>query len=470
MSRKAYTTEEFIERAKKIHGDTYDYSKVDYKNAKTKVTIICPKHGEFEQTPHAHLKGQGCKLCGDEKALKAAKGTQEKFLKKMKEIYGDKYDFSKFVYVDSETKGIVICHKHGEFHHDPHTLSRGKGCPKCSKENAAIKSRLTNEDFIRRGMEKYNGKHTYEKTDVNNRDENGKVIVTCKKHGDFKINPVRYLHDRGCPMCGRERMSTLQAKTREKFIEDAKKKHGDRYDYSKVEYVNEHTQVIIICSKHGEFKLTPNAHLSGRGCQNCAMENMRIKNTSTKEEFVKKATEAHNGKYTYDKFVYVNCHAHGIITCPIHGDFIQTPNSHLLGFGCKKCKNSRAEAEIIKMLDTNKVNYNYQCGYRKLKWMGTQTLDFYIPEINVAIECQGEQHFLPVDFSGHGNGVEMLEKNIKRDALKRQKCKDNGVELIYYADEKYKEYIDEKENKAFFNKEKLLEYIIKKQSCEKQVY
>lgn len=464
--RKTLTTEEFIERAKKIHGDTYDYSKVNYKNAKTKVTIICPKHGEFEQTPHNHLKGEGCRLCGNEKALNAAKGTQENFLQKMEQLYGNEYDFSKFVYINNETKGIVICHKHGEFNHDPHTLSRGKGCPKCSKEKAYINSRLTNDEFIKRAMEKYNGEHTYEKTDVNKRDEDGKIIVACKKHGDFKINPIRYLHDRGCPMCGRERMSTLQAKTVEDFIIDARKVHGNKYDYTKVEYINEQTPVKIICPIHGEFTQTPNAHLAGRGCQTCAIESIRIKNSSTKEEFVKKATEIHNGKYTYDNFVYTNCHTRGVITCPIHGDFLQTPNAHLLGFGCKKCKNSRAEAEIIKILDTNKVNYDYQCGYRKLKWMGTQTLDFYLPDTNIAIECQGEQHFLPVDFGGHGRewAEKLLEKNIKRDALKRQKCKENGVELIYYADKKYKEYINEKENKAFFNKEELIEYIIEKQS------
>lgn len=318
--RKTLTTEEFIERAKKIHGDTYDYSKVNYKNTKTKVTIICPIHGEFEQTPDKHLLGHGCYMCS-----KNRKKDTNEFIKRAREIHGDKYDYSKVNYTNNVTPVIIICPKHGEFYQTPHT----------------------------------------------------------------------HLAKKGCPMCAKKLMRNAVVMKYEEFIERAKKVHGDKYDYSKT-------------------------NLDKRDCYG------RVR-----------------------------------ITCPIHGEFFQPPYIHLLGFGCKKCKNSRAEAEIIKMLDTNKVNYDYQCGCKKLKWMGTQTLDFYIPEINVAIECQGKQHFKPVDFAGQGRdwAINELEKNIKRDALKRQKCKDNGVELIYYVDEKYKEYINEKENKAFFNKEKLLEYI-----------
>ena len=331
MARKAYTTEEFIERAKKIHGDTYDYSKVDYKKTKTKVTIICPKHGEFEQIPQSHLNGTKCPYCGHENAKR--------------------------------------------------------------------------------------------KIDIKTKDKREK-----------------------------------------EFIKNAIIKYGNFYDYSNVKYVNNTTPVEITCPKHGIFKQTPHNHLSFIGCKLCSNENRSRLNKKTTDEFIDGAIKIHGDKYDYSETEYNGANEKVKICCKKHGFFWQTAHNHLKGAGCPSCNESKLESEIDKLLDEHSINHIRWYGN---KWMGAQTLDFYMPEINVAIECQGGQHFEPVELFGGG---EQLEIQIKRDALKRQKCKENGVELIYYADEKYKEYINEKENKAFFNKEKLLEYIIEKQSCEKQVY
>ena len=131
----------FIEKAKQIHNDKYDYSKVNYVNSRTKVCIICPTHGEFWQTPHNHLKGYGCAECGKEKSH-LSKMTTEDFIVKSKEIHGNKYDYSKACYKTCDTKVCIICPEHGEFWQTPSNHINGSGCPKCANEkrkNALLK-------------------------------------------------------------------------------------------------------------------------------------------------------------------------------------------------------------------------------------------------------------------------------------------------------------------------------------------
>ena len=123
----------FIEKARQIHNDKYDYSKVNYVNSRTKVCIICPTHGEFWQTPHNHLKGYGCAECGKEKSH-LSKITTEDFIVKSKEIHGNKYDYSKACYKTCDIKVCIICPEHGEFWQTPSNHINGSGCPKCANE------------------------------------------------------------------------------------------------------------------------------------------------------------------------------------------------------------------------------------------------------------------------------------------------------------------------------------------------
>ena len=127
-------TQKFIEKAKRIHGDKYDYSKVEYVNATTKVCIICPRHGEFWQQPYGHLSGRGCSLCGRVKLGNSKRHTTKEFISKAREIHGNKYDYSKIVYESATKKVCVICHVHGEFWQRPSSHLQGQGCPKCIKK------------------------------------------------------------------------------------------------------------------------------------------------------------------------------------------------------------------------------------------------------------------------------------------------------------------------------------------------
>lgn len=211
---KKVTKEQFIEKARKIHGDKYDYSKTNYINAKTPITIICPIHGDFEKTPDKHLQGQGCKECSKLNFTKRVNNT-ESFIIRAKEIHGNKYDYSKVNYTGTYNPVIIVCPKHGEFKQRPIDHLSGWGCSKCS------------------------GKH---------------------KH------------------------------TTEEWIIRAKEVHGDKYDYSKANYVNAFTKVCIICPEHGEFWQRPSNHVNrGDGCRFC--------NESHGEREIRKLLDANNITY-----------------------------------------------------------------------------------------------------------------------------------------------------------------------------
>ena len=360
---KNLTTEQFIEKARKVHGDKYDYSKVEYVNNHTKVCIICPEHGEFWQTPNAHLNGQGCPICGCKKVWDTrGRITTEQFIEKARKVHGDKYDYSKVEYINAKTN----------------------------------------------------------------------VCIICPEHGEFWQTPSGHLQKKECPKCGLKKSSSSRRFTVKQFIEKARKVHGDKYDYSKVEYVNSQTPVCIICPEHGEFMIRPNDHIQGQKCKKCAINELRNKFSMGKETFVEKAKKIHSNKYDYSKVEYVNNRTKVCIICPEHGEFWQNPDKHLMGEGCPECKKSRLETKIKSLLVENNISFNEQ---KKFEWLGKQSLDFYLPKYNIAIECQGIQHFKPIERFG---GKKSFEETVKLDYNKYSLCKEHDIKIIYYTE--LKEY------------------------------
>lgn len=270
----------------------------------------------------------------------------------------------------------------------------------------------------------HHNKYDYSKVDYIN--SSTKVCIICPEHGEFWQTPNKHLMGRGCPICAGNLV-----KTTEKCIEDFKKIHGDKYDYSKVKYVNNCTKVCIICREHGEFWQTPSAHLLGCKCPKCAIKEaggkLSKKLTMGKEEFIIKANKVQDNFFSYAKAEYINCHTNIIITCPIHGDFIQTPHSHLQGNGCPMCRRSKLEKEIASFLNSNGIIFEQQ---KKFEWLGRQSLDFYLPDYNAAIECQGEQHFAPIK---HFGGKDKFEYTVLLDKRKHKLCEENGIKLLYYS-------------------------------------
>ena len=261
--------EEFIKRAIEIHGDKYDYSKVNYTKVTDKVCIICPEHGEFWQEARQHYRGQGCPKCGINSRTEKKKDTKESFIKKAQEIYGNKYDYSKVKYKNSLTKVSIICPEHGEFSKRPDGFLNGQGCPICGRLKGFQSIRLTTEEFIKRAKEIHGNKYDYSKVKYNSQKD--KVCIICPEHGEFWQNPYNHYSGQGCPKCGIIKRSKAQTKSTEKFIKQAIEVHGNKYDYSKTNYINSHHLVSIICPEHGEFWQNPTYHLSGCGCQKCGM-------------------------------------------------------------------------------------------------------------------------------------------------------------------------------------------------------
>lgn len=191
---------------------------------------------------------------------------------------------------------------------------------------------MTTKEFIEKAKLKHSNKYEYDKTKYIKSQE--KVIITCDIHGDFEMTPNAHLNGQGCPKCGKIQKTLLQTKTTNEFMQEAKLKFGDKYDYSKAQYINGKTKICVICPIHGEFWVIPNKHLHrGDGCKKCSG-----KESLTIETFISRANKIHNNKYDYSKVNYVNSKSKICIICPQHGEFWQTPNKHLSGQGCPKCR------------------------------------------------------------------------------------------------------------------------------------
>lgn len=340
----------FLSKAKKVHGEQYDYSKVDYINSTTKVCITCPEHGDFWQTPQSHIRGNKCPKCANKSRGSKKRWTTDEFVDKCIEVHGNEYDYSKVSYANSDTK----------------------------------------------------------------------VCIKCKKHGDFWQTPVNHLAGQGCPKCAGRTLS------KEEVIEAFIKKHGDRYNYSKVNFKKMHNKVVIICPEHGEFLQTPSKHLSGQGCPVCAKlkngENKRL----SREEFLNRAIKIHGGAYNYDHVSFSNLNEDVEIQCNKHGYFKQRAADHLSGHGCPKCSNiiSHNEIEIYEylceMLGRDKVVL------RDRKVLNGAEIDIYIPHLHFGIEYHGLYWH-----SECGGKDRWYHYN------KMKQCEEKGIRLIQIFEDEY---------------------------------
>ncbi len=191
--------------------------------------------------------------------------------------------------------------------------------------------RKTTEEFIAAARKVHGDRYQYIQTDYVHSSK--KVIITCPVHGDFEQEAGSHIKGRGCPECvyDKKRMDT------QSFIRAAIRVHGELYNYHQVVYHSSKKKVIITCPVHGDFEQIPNNHLNGKGCPGCRSGKIGDKKRSNKESFIRSAVQVHGQKYIYDKVIYKSAFKKVIITCPVHGDFEQIPNSHLCGRGCTKC-------------------------------------------------------------------------------------------------------------------------------------
>lgn len=334
LSRRL-THAQFLQKAADVHGDIYDYSKTKYEKSDVQITIICPIHNEFKQTPNAHLCGRGCNKCAIQLNSNKQRKTFEQFIQEARSKHGDKFDYSEVVYINTNTHITIKCPTHGTFTQTPiDHISSMFGCKKCADINKGLLCRSNTDDFIGKSIIIHGDKYDYSKVEYVTNDLH--VIIMCKIHKDFEQLPAVHLRGNGCPLCANKNNGDKLRYTNEEFIEKAKEVHGELYNYDNIDYVTSHTKIIIECPTHGEFVQTPNSHLSGKGCPICANKYTGDISRKTLEQFVKDAQEIHGDKYDYSKVVYINSTTLVTIICPIHQEFEQTPGGHLCG-GCKQC-------------------------------------------------------------------------------------------------------------------------------------
>lgn len=280
----------------------------------------------------------------------------------------------------------------------------------------------TKEEFIKEAKEIHNNKYDYSQTEYIN--ATTKVKIICPKHGVFEMTPHNHLNGQGCKKCGHLRADKKNSSTTEQFIKKANLIHSNKYNYSKVEYINNETKVKIFCPKHGLFEQTPQRHLKGSGCPECAKIRIGDRQRKTTEQFINEANKIHGNKYNYSQTEYFGCFANIKIICPKHGVFEQKPNNHLRGGGCPKCNSSHGEEKIRNYLLENNIIFEEQ---KRFKELIKAPFDFYLPEKNLLIEYNGIQHYKSVEYFG---GKERLIKQQKTDKLKRQFAKENNIKLL----------------------------------------
>ena len=348
------------------------------------------------------------------------------FIREATEIHNGRYKYI----IDTDTvyakeNIIAICPIHGAFKTNVYEHLRHKrGCRKCADIQKGINSRSTTDDFIYKAKKLHGDKYDYSK--VKYETNHTKICIICPEHGEFWMTPNAHLRGSGCPKCAKEMASKKIAYTTEEFIERAREKHGNKYDYSKVEYKNRHTPVTIICPIHGEIYVTPANHLRGCGCPKCRYNNMSKSQSLTTNEFIELAKQIHDDKYDYSKVEYNGYQNYVTIICPIHGEFKQTPDSHLHGSGCSKCgvTSSKGETEILHLLQEKLGTDNVEERVRNI--LDRQEIDIYIPLKKIGIEYNG--------LIWHSN---KYKKETNYHLLKTEKCKEKGVDLIQIFEDEY---------------------------------
>tara|TARA_B100001758_G_scaffold178686_1_gene155420 strand:- start:41 stop:1258 length:1218 start_codon:yes stop_codon:yes gene_type:complete len=360
------------------------------------------------------------------------------FIEKAIKKHGYKYDYSKVEYKYAKENVIIICHntypwgeEHGEFLQTPDTHLRSRGCPKCSKVH-----RPTTSEWIKMAEWIHGKRYDYSKVVYKN--NRIKICIICKEHDEFLQTPANHIKGGNCPKCSGHFMD------KNFFVEKSKEIYKDEngiplYDYSLVNYKDSSTHVTIKCPLHNyEFSKTPNKHLGGQGCPLCANESTGKKLRMSDSEFLKRARKEHGDKYDY-LTKYVTAKTKILIKCKkCNYKWEQEAFSHLSGCGCPSCNESKLEKKVTKYLNQLDIRYIKQ---KKFKWLGRQSLDFYLTNYKLAIECQGIQHFESKEWFDRKRS---FTERVKDDNKKLKKCLSNNIEMIYVVDNQ--KYFEKKYN------------------------
>lgn len=333
--------DDFISKFKSKFGDDYTFEKTKYVNKHTPVTVTCLTHGDVQVSPSNLFRANkktACIHCGGRR-------TQDDFIQEAIRKHKGRYDYSNVKYVNMMTPVEIICSEHGPFMQAPDShIRKGYGCDTCART-------IPYSILVRRFKKLHDGRYIYPDRQKRAYSEDY-IDIKCPTHGWFKQQVKAHAMGCGCPKCHLDK----QMKSVEDFIKDAKAIHGDVYDYSKVEYKGNKVKVEIVCSTHGSFFTTPNAHLTSKA-------------------------------------------------------------------GCPKCRESKGELRVRRLLEKVKLPYIQEFKIKGYKYR----YDFHITGTDVLIEYHGKQHYHPV--KRFGGEVALMEVK-ERDAIKRDIAKAHGYSLL----------------------------------------
>ena len=376
---------------------------------------------------------------------KTKEDYKENFIEKARKKWGETtYDYCEVEYVNAKTKVKITCNEHGlTFYQTPDSHLNYCGCPKCVDDkirNLAI-SKRENRDIITEFKKVHGDKYDYSKVDfVGSINNKNKVIVICPDHGEFEIDYNSHLNGCGCNKCTGRRYET-----QEEFISLAKSLYGDKYCYDKVKYINSTTPITITCNEHNQdFQVLPLNFLRP-GHFSCPECDTRVVDT---QSFIIKSKEIYGDDlFDFSETIYNSSKERVKIICKYCGRILEViPDKFLreqYECDCQKSGKSSLEESVLNLLLElfNPEDILKQYWFNDLIYIRKLKFDFYIKSKNLLIECQGRQHFLPIDYFG---GEAAFKEQKKRDILKFDYCENNKINLLYFCNQK--DFIDFGEN------------------------
>lgn len=467
----------FFDKAKTIHGDKYDYSESVFVSSKKPIDIICKKHNyKFTlKRAQAHLQGtfQGCPICSkekrelqaeiakkkrekreakkkerekkkalilaNEKTIKIKKTKLENFLEKARAKYGDTYDYSLVEYQGREIPVKIICKTHGVFPICPRTFLQGThshpahGCPKC--DGIKEQKKITQEDFLQAVREKHGDK--WDVSNVQYVSQNQILGLSCPDCKDnFKTTTKKLMDGLGCPRC-EGRIKDLRY-----FVEEAKKVHGDEYDYSECYLSHSKSGAIVLnnirCKHHGLYSTRADIHIQQKcKCPKCNPPKNKIPLEERRDAYIRRAIERHGeGHFDYSQVDYHRKRDKVKIRCIIHDYwFYQSLEEHSkknkMG-GCPLCSETTGEREVRLYLEKKHIDYtaqkiieNIRPQELKLQYL---RVDFYLEKYRLFIEYNGEQHYK--DCGWFRMTTRDFEKQQLRDEVLREYCQKFDFNLL----------------------------------------
>lgn len=488
------TKDTFINDANVVHGNKYSYDKIVYTNSKTKVTITCNVHGDFDMSPNTHLRGASCPKC-----TKKYSPTTEEFISASKQIHGNLYEYSEVKYVSTKTEVKIFCNKHKEyFYQIPYYHLRSIGCPKCKNLKHS-----KYPEFKKTANSKYNSKYNYD--DIEYLNMTSKMKIYCNTHKVYFFQtPESHLNSPGCPDCIEIKISKKDLLKQERFLKklnilkrrcgkkysihfdeirdfdtpiscecnkhkltfiktpnNLMKKDGcpkcnyprkitteefirrcdllhpnNEYDYTNTVYKNTKTDVTILCKLHGYWTTKADNILGGCGCPTCGLLNRKYAPSISAEDVIIKANKIHNNKYSYDMTGYINADSKITITCPKHKKlpFKQRVSSHFEGYGCPHCKTSKGETKIRKYLENKNLSFTSQHKFDDCIHKRRLSFDFAVygnKTLKCVIEYNGQQHYQIIKWHGSDEKNERAFEMYKlRDKIKEEYCTINNIPLL----------------------------------------